>query len=254
MSTAEPATLDLERPARSGGRRRALAKLAAVGVLAAILATAQASRDEGGPKNPLRASVDAGMAADTGRNVFWLMVKARRRALVGEGGTPVSAPRPAQGYRDGRRQDISVVDLDAAAVEIRTAEAFLAMREAAAENGVDLWVLSGFRTREAQARLYRAWKKGRGNKAARPGRSNHQSGRALDLIVGADGTSDWLKLHASRFGFKRTVPSEPWHWEYVEAPRARGASSHRMARGKWAKSSGKKRGSSRARPRKRHHR
>ena len=254
MSPAETATLDPERTALSGGRRRLLAKVAVVAVLAAILATAQASREDGGPKNPLRATVDAGMAADTGRNVFWLMVKARRRALVGEGGTPVTAPRAAQGYRDGKRQDISVVDLDAAEVEIRTAEAFLAMREAAAENGVDLWVLSGFRTREAQARLYRAWKKGRGNKAARPGRSNHQSGRALDLVVAADGTSEWLKQHAARFGFKRTVPSEPWHWEHVDAPRARKQSSHRAARGKWAKSSGKKRGASKARPRKRRHR
>jgi len=254
VSPAETATLDPERTALSGGRRRLLAKVAVVAVLAAILATAQASREDGGPKNPLRATVDAGMAADTGRNVFWLMVKARRRALVGEGGTPVTAPRAAQGYRDGKRQDISVVDLDAAEVEIRTAEAFLAMREAAAENGVDLWVLSGFRTREAQARLYRAWKKGRGNKAARPGRSNHQSGRALDLVVAADGTSEWLKQHAARFGFKRTVPSEPWHWEHVDAPRARKQSSHRAARGKWAKSSGKKRGASKARPRKRRHR
>jgi hypothetical protein len=227
--------------------------VAVVGGVAAILATAHASRSDGGPRDPLRASVDAGLAADAGRNVFYLLVKARRAALRGEGGAEVTAPRAALGYRDGRRQEISVVDLDTAAVEIRTAEAFLAMREAAAENGIDLWVLSGFRTREAQARLYRAWKKGRGNKAARPGRSNHQSGRALDLIVAEAGTGEWLALHAQRFGFKRTVPSEPWHWEFVEAPRARSATSHRAARTKWSKASGKKRSASRARPRKRRH-
>lgn len=231
-------------------------RVVAVAALASILAMAHASKQDGGPRDPLRAAVDSGLAADAGRNVFYLLVKARRAALRGEGGSEVTAPRPALGYRDGRKQEISVVDLDAAEVEIRTAEAFLAMREAAAENGIDLWVQSGFRTKAEQAVLYRAWKKGRGNKAARPGRSNHQSGRALDLSVAAAGTSEWLKLHASRFGFKRTVPSEPWHWEYVEAPRARSASSHRAARAKWGKASGKKRSSSRSnskssRPRKR---
>jgi hypothetical protein len=48
-----------------------------------------------------------------------------------------------------------------------------------------------------------------GNLAAKPGYSNHQSGRALDLSV-----SSWLVNNAARFGFKRTVPSEAWHYEF----------------------------------------
>jgi hypothetical protein len=47
------------------------------------------------------------------------------------------------------------------------------------------------------------------NLAAAPGYSNHQSGRALDLTV-----SSWLANNAARFGFKRTVPSEAWHYEF----------------------------------------
>lgn len=33
------------------------------------------------------------------------------------------------------------------------------------------------------------------------------------------GTFAWLEANARRFGFKRTVTGEPWHWEYVKPPR-----------------------------------
>ena len=42
--------------------------------------------------------------------------------------------------------------------------------------------------------------------------SNHQNGRALDLT-----TSPWLTDNAARFGFRRTVPSEAWHYEFSGA-------------------------------------
>jgi hypothetical protein len=79
--------------------------------------------------------------------------------------------------------------------------------------------------------LYRAWKKGRGNKAARPGLSNHQSGRAVDISFNrASGAYEWLEANAMTFGFKRTVRGEPWHWEYVEAPIARGAFKRKLGK------------------------
>src|SRR5690606_17210793 len=120
-------------------------------------------------------------------------------------------------------------------VEVKTAAAFLAMREAAARDGVNLSLESGFRTRAEQRRLYRAYRRGKGNKAARPGRSNHQSGRALDISVLTPGARGWLAAHAGSFGFKRTVRKEPWHWEYVEIPRAR-APHKQTARKKGKKS------------------
>jgi hypothetical protein len=49
-----------------------------------------------------------------------------------------------------------------------------------------------------------------GNLAAKPGYSNHQNGRAVDVS-----TSSWLFANAAKFGFVRTVPSEDWHWEYA---------------------------------------
>jgi len=128
------------------------------------------------------------------------------------------------GFRRGQRSAIEVVALgpDRVEVEIRTAKAFLAMRSAAARGGVALKLESGFRTHQHQTRLFRAWRKGQRMRAARPGRSNHQSGRALDIAVKTvPGAGEWLESNAARFGFKRTVAKEPWHWEYVEAPRAR---------------------------------
>lgn len=130
-------------------------------------------------------------------------------------------PRPAVGYRRGRPMKLRVVTLGWVDVELRTARAFLAMREAAARSGVDLWINSGYRTQEQQTLLYRAWREGWGNGAARPGYSKHQSGRALDLDVRDPATFAWLKRHARRFGFRRTVRSEPWHWVHFRPPRRR---------------------------------
>jgi hypothetical protein len=143
---------------------------------------------------------------------------------------PALVARAAVGYRNGRRVKLRLVEVGWAEVEIRTARAFLAMRDAAARAGVDLWILSGFRSQEQQAALYRAWREGWGNRAARPGYSNHQSGRALDLFVGAPGTRGWLEAHAHRFGFRQTVPGEPWHWEFVEAGRRRPRTLRTFAR------------------------
>jgi zinc D-Ala-D-Ala carboxypeptidase len=133
--------------------------------------------------------------------------------------------RRAIGYRKGRPVRLMLVTLGWTEVELETARAFLAMREEAARSGVDLWIRSGYRSREQQAWLYRAWREGWGNRAARPGHSNHESGRALDLHIGDEGTLAWLKANGRRFGFRRTVAGEPWHWEYTRRRRAKSKSS-----------------------------
>ncbi|MEO8700170.1 MAG: D-alanyl-D-alanine carboxypeptidase family protein [Kofleriaceae bacterium] len=124
--------------------------------------------------------------------------------------------RAATGYRNGHRIKLEVVDIGWATVEVKTARAFVKMRDAAAADGVELEIWSGFRTYERQAELYAAWRKRMGNEAAPPGYSNHQSGRALDLVVREEATWQWLEKHARRFGFRRTVKREPWHWEYSQ--------------------------------------
>ncbi len=128
----------------------------------------------------------------------------------------------ATGYTNGRRTQIELVEIDWVLVERRTAAAFLRMREAAAHEGVELAIRSAFRSHEHQTWLYQAWRAGWGNRAARPGFSNHQTGRALDLFVRDPATMAWLTRHAHRYGFRRTVRGEPWHWELVgRARRAR---------------------------------
>ncbi len=118
-------------------------------------------------------------------------------------------------YSNGRRIGrLEVVEIDGKPVAADTARAFLRMREAARRDGVTLRIVSGFRSHAEQTRLYRAYRAGRGNLAARPGYSNHQDGAAVDLNTSDRGVYRWLQANARQFGFVRTVPSEPWHWEY----------------------------------------
>ena len=123
------------------------------------------------------------------------------------------------GYRRGRKFPIDVILVDHERVELRTASAFMAMHEAAAADGIDLIIYSGFRSMAEQQYFYRCYKTcscNRCSKAAKPGYSNHQSGHALDIGL-RDGVHDWLVSNAERFGFRNTVRSEPWHWEYRRA-------------------------------------
>jgi LAS superfamily LD-carboxypeptidase LdcB len=100
-----------------------------------------------------------------------------------------------------------------------TACAFGRMFDAAKKKGITLKITSGFRTLARQQyfwNCYKTRKCNNGNLAASPGTSNHGTGAALDLSVGAtsSATYKWMAANAKTFGFKRTVPSEPWHWEY----------------------------------------
>lgn len=48
---------------------------------------------------------------------------------------------------------------------------------------------------------------------ASPGYSNHGNGVAVDIHPAPIQT--WLKSNAARFGWVNDVPSEPWHWSYL---------------------------------------
>lgn len=123
-----------------------------------------------------------------------------------------------QGYDQGNPFDIVVVTMDGEPVEKDTANAFWVMQEAAAADGIQLSINSGFRTMEEQEYFYMCGPSGccccnDCNLAAAPGYSNHQSGHALDIATGG-GAYDWLAANAGSFGFTETVPGEPWHWEW----------------------------------------
>jgi len=110
-----------------------------------------------------------------------------------------------------------------------TACAFDKMATAAKKSGVSIKIASGFRTVARQQYFYNCYRTKRcngGNLAARPGTSNHGKGVALDLNTncgkqtrsrpncGGSRVYQWLYKNASKFGFTRTVKSEPWHWEF----------------------------------------
>jgi LAS superfamily LD-carboxypeptidase LdcB len=122
----------------------------------------------------------------------------------------------ATGYRSGKAFTICVTSIDGKLVEINTARAFLKMRAAAKARGVAVRIVSGFRTMAQQRYLYNCYVTrscNNGNLAARPGYSNHQSGHALDLNTSSGGVYTFLSNHGRAYGFRRTVPSERWHWE-----------------------------------------
>ncbi len=122
------------------------------------------------------------------------------------------------GYDAGVPFEITVVTVDGDPVEKNTANAYWVMREAAAADGVDIHINSGFRTMEEQEYFYMCYTCcccNSCNLAAEPGYSNHQSGSALDLSTSNPGVYAWLQAHGNDYGFYETVPSEDWHWEYM---------------------------------------
>jgi hypothetical protein len=132
-------------------------------------------------------------------------------------GLDCSARRTATGYKSGTPFTITVVNADGRPVELATATQYAKMQAAARSDGVAIRVNSGFRTMAEQQRLYSCYINkncNNGNLAARPGYSNHQSGHALDLNAAAGGVLSWLNNNGAKYGFRRTVANETWHWEY----------------------------------------
>ncbi len=130
---------------------------------------------------------------------------------------PSSGGRVVTGYVNGVPRQITLGSIPGGkSMRSDAAAAFTRMHAAAQRAGINLHVNSAFRSMEEQRALYQKYLNGTGNLAAKPGYSNHQGGIALDINVGGTGTSTykWLAAHAKEYGFVRTVPSEPWHWEF----------------------------------------
>ena len=90
----------------------------------------------------------------------------------------------------------------------------------AAKPGVDLEITSGFRTVVQQYLLRRWFELGRCGitAAAEPGRSNHETGRALDI----SNFSTWIGTLAEH-GWDHSVPGDPVHFDHLASPDIRGA-------------------------------
>lgn len=117
-----------------------------------------------------------------------------------------------------------------------TAQAWFAMLSDAADAGIELVAVSGFRSVARQAEIIRAklsageTLEGILRTVAAPGYSEHHTGRAIDIAVperltltedfGYTPAFRWLERHASGHGFRMSYPRdnphgmvyEPWHW------------------------------------------
>lgn len=113
--------------------------------------------------------------------------------------------------------------------------AFLKMQEAAAAEGIDLFIMSGYRSYELQESIYsrycaRDGKDAADTYSARPGHSEHQTGLAMDLNSLSSSFADtaegkWLAENCWKYGFIIRYPAdkvaltgymyEPWHVRYV---------------------------------------
>jgi D-alanyl-D-alanine carboxypeptidase len=122
------------------------------------------------------------------------------------------------------------------------AEKFLQMQADAKAAGVNITVISAFRTVEAQNKLFFDVKAERLQDATKraevsapPGYSEHHTGYAIDIgdgkVPAANVNSsfentaafNWLKQNAARYSFELSFPPnnsqgvsyEPWHWRFV---------------------------------------
>jgi len=94
----------------------------------------------------------------------------------------------------------------------------LELQRRAREHGLSVVFISGYRSPAHQARLYAAYKaRGfKGTPAAAPGRSLHQSGRAVDFTVRPASVQNTARVGAiaEALGFRwggRFHPTDPGH-------------------------------------------
>jgi hypothetical protein len=130
-----------------------------------------------------------------------LVSSSAARSLTGDGGVSV--------FDDGTP---AVTNLDPALLD-----ALRRAATAAAGDGVDLRVNSGWRSAADQARLLQeaVSKYGSEEEAARwvatPNTSAHVSGDAVD--IGGPGATAWLSDHGTGYGLCQIYDNEPWHVE-----------------------------------------
>jgi zinc D-Ala-D-Ala carboxypeptidase len=87
----------------------------------------------------------------------------------------------------------------------------------AANDGVEFFVDSGWRSPQYQERLFQEAVSKYGSEqaaarwVARPNRSAHVSGNAID--IGHADAAAWLSAHGAAYGLCRIYANEPWHFE-----------------------------------------
>ena len=136
------------------------------------------------------------------------------------------------------------------------AEAWRGLKAAALADGIDLFIVSAFRSIDRQAEIVRrkletgAAVESILTVCAPPGFSEHHTGRAVDLSTSGSRALEvefdqtaayaWLAQHAAEFGYHLSYSIgnlwgyqyEPWHWCFQDAqPFIAGDMAHKAAQG-----------------------
>ncbi len=126
-------------------------------------------------------------------------------------------------------------DYDPGDLTDETKTAFDELCSAAAADGLNIYLGSGYRSYELQTTIFNNYTDMYGDEmtetfSARPGHSEHQSGLAIDVntiddAFGETPEAEWLKEHCAEYGFiiryaedKTAITGykyEPWHIRYV---------------------------------------
>jgi D-alanyl-D-alanine carboxypeptidase len=153
--------------------------------------------------------------------------------------------------RDFEPADLEVAPLEAKnlyyrPISLRTSvhRPLLDLVEAMNEAGLEVWVMSGYRSYSEQTLAFEKWQALYPERAAEisavPGHSEHQLGTAVDFSApymddlygdyfntrfNQTAEGQWLQQHAAAYGFTLSYPSgaveetgyawEPWHYRYV---------------------------------------
>jgi hypothetical protein len=149
------------------------------------------------------------------------VLRGERPGRPSETGGAASAGRLGLGEADGAVPDgTTVFDDEIPGVAKLNSDLLGALRRAAtsaADDGVQFYVDSGWRSPEYQERLLREAISKYGSEAeatrwvATPNTSAHVEGDAVD--IGPSGAAAWLSEHGAAYGLCEIYANEPWHYE-----------------------------------------
>jgi hypothetical protein len=135
-------------------------------------------------------------------------------SAVAEASAPVGSWTGMPSMAEGGGYSGPLVYRDGEGMRPDVAAAYDRMRAAARRAGLDLVVVSGFRSDAEQAELFARHPDPRW--VAPPGRSLHRCATELDL--GPSSAYGWLAANARRFGFLQRYSWEAWHYGFVQGP------------------------------------
>jgi D-alanyl-D-alanine carboxypeptidase len=201
-------------PARTAPRRIRIRKTRVAGLLVVIAAITALGLE-------WRASSSSRDSSSSTPTAPIHVLQRERPGPLSETGGAASTARLGLGEADGAVPDgTTVFDDEIPGVAKLNSDLLGALRRAAtgaADDGVQFYVDSGWRSPEYQERLLREAIAKYGSEAeatrwvATPNTSAHVKGDAVD--IGPSGAAAWLSEHGAAYGLCQIYANEPWHYE-----------------------------------------